>query len=193
MLNLYGYAFKEEWNLNKHMIIPYSLDDLSMDWKRKKITSKEIKEAISEITHKEIKDVKSRETLLEQLLTPEEIMKIADHTLKSLDKTFVLAFYESACRIGEILPTKIKDIEFDKYGCRVNSTGKTGFRPVRLCASAPALSNWLGNHSDRTNSNAFLFWGIEMNNYKKMFSHDATRKMIFESSKGSTLRILFFC
>lgn len=72
-------------------------------------------------------------------------------------------------------------------------TGKNGFRPVRLCASAPAISTWLGNHPDRTNPTAFLFCGIEMNNYKKMLSHDATRKMIIEGSKKSTLRILFFC
>jgi hypothetical protein len=53
----------------------------------------------------------------------------------------------------------------------------------------PIIYNWLSNHPNRINPNGFLFWGIEMNNYKKMFSHDATRKMIFEGSKGSTLKI----
>ena len=80
-----------------------------------------------------------------------------------------------------------------RMGVGLYITGKNGFRPVRLCASAPAISTWLGNHPDRTNPTAFLFCGIEMNNYKKMLSHDATRKMIIEGSKKSTLRILFFC
>jgi integrase len=179
----------EEWTKHDYCILTRRF----YQWieKEVKITSEETKEAISEITHKEIKKAKSREKLPEHLLTPEEVMKIADYTLNSRDKAFVLAFYESACRIGEILPTKIKDIEFDKYGCRVNITGKTGFRPVRLCASAPAISNWLDNHPDRKNPNAFLFCGIGRNNYKEMLSYDAARKVIFKSAEkvGITKRV----
>jgi integrase/recombinase XerD len=176
----------EEWTKHDYCILTRRF----YKWVEKevKITLKETKEAISEIAHKEIKKAKIREKLPEHLLTPEEVMQIADHTLNSRDKAFVLAFYESACRIGEILPTKIKDIEFDKYGCRINITGKTGFRPIRLCAAAPSIANWLGNHPDRTNINAFLFCGIGRNNYKEMFSYPTARKVIFEAADKAGIR-----
>ncbi len=176
----------EEWTKHDYCILTRRF----YKWVEKevKITLKETKEAISEIAHKEIKKAKIREKLPEHLLTPEEVMKIADNTLNSRDKAFVLAFYESACRIGEILPTKIKDIEFDKYGCRINITGKTGFRPIRLCAAALSIANWLGNHPDRTNINAFLFCGIGRNNYKEMFSYPTARKVIFEAADKAGIR-----
>ena len=139
-------------------------------------------EAIEYITSQHIKRAKSKEKLPEHLLTTEEVMKIADNTNSSRDKAFTLSLYESACRIGELLPVKLKDIEFDKYGVKINVTGKTGFRPVRICAASPAISNWLTNHPDRNNPNAFLFCGIGRNNYKDMLSYASARKIIFEAA-----------
>lgn len=179
----------EEWTKHDYCILTRRF----YQWMEKEVKkmSKETKEAISLVTHKEIKKAKSREKLPEHLLNTEEVMKIADYTLNSRDKAFVFTLYESACRIGEILPIKIKDIESDKYGCRINITGKTGFRPVRLCVSAPAISNWLVNHPDRANPDAFLFCGIGRNNYKEMLSYDAARKVIFEAAEkaGITKRV----
>lgn len=176
----------QEWTKHDYKVLTRRF----YQWMKKEVSikSKEIQDAIDEITTKEIKRAKSREKLPEHLLTTEEVMKIADNTLNSRDRAFVLVLYESACRIGEIIPVKIKDIQFDKYGCKINITGKGGFRPVRLCASAPAISNWLTNHPDRDNQDAFLFCGIGRTNYKEMLSYASARKMIFEAAKRAGIK-----
>lgn len=170
----------EEWTKSDYKVLTRRF----YQWIKKEIDikDKETKCAVREICSKEIKRAKSRQKLPEHLLTPEEVMQIADNTMNSRDKSFVLTLYESACRIGEIIPIKIKDIQFDQYGAIINITGKTGPRPVRLCASPPSISNWLTNHPDRDNNEAFLFCGIGRTNYKKMLSYEAARKIVFEAA-----------
>jgi len=60
---------------------------------------------------------KSNEKLPEEVLTEEEIKKLSETAYTTRDKAFVLALYESGCRIGEFLPLKIRNLSFDKYGC----------------------------------------------------------------------------
>jgi len=62
-----------------------------------------------------IKDSTNR-LLPEDILTEEEIKKIAENTTNSRDKAFVLALYEGGCRIGEFLTMKVKNLIFDEYG-----------------------------------------------------------------------------
>jgi len=102
------------------------------------IKSPDTIKAVDELCSLKIKRAKSREKLPEHQFTTEEILKLADNTANSRDRAFILALYESCCRIGEILPTRLKNIQFDKYGCKIFITGKTGVRPVRLIASQPA-------------------------------------------------------
>jgi site-specific recombinase XerD len=176
----------QEWTKHDYKVLTRRF----YQWVKNEITvkSNEIRLAIEEICNKEIKRAKSREKLPEHLLTSDEILKIADQTLNSRDRAFILSLYDSACRIGEILPVKIKDIEFDQYGCKINVTGKTGFRPIRLCASSQAISNWLTNHPDRNNPMAFLFCGLGKKNYKKMLSYESARKIIFEAAKRAGVK-----
>ena len=150
--------------------------------------SDDLKVAIDYISSQHIKRAKSKKKLPEHLLTTEEVMKLADNTTCSRDKAFTLTLYESACRIGEIIPIKIKDVEFDKYGVKINVTGKTGFRPVRICVAAPAISNWLTNHPDRNNPDAYLFCGIGRTNYKQMLSYASARKIIFEAAEKAGIK-----
>ena len=52
---------------------------------------------------------RSRIKLHSEILTVEEVNKIADHTLNPRDRALVLTLYESGARIGELLNLKIKD------------------------------------------------------------------------------------
>jgi integrase len=122
------------------------------------------------------------------MLTPEEILKMAENTTNSRDRAFILTFYESCTRIGEILPVKIKDCQFDEYGCKLLISGKTGYRPIRLIASAPAISNWLTNHPERENTDAFLFCGIGRNNQKEMLSYQSARYIIIDAAKRAGIK-----
>jgi integrase len=176
----------EEWTKHDYKVLTRRF----YQWIQKKVNIKsdETREAIDEICKKEIKRAKSREKRPEHLITGEEVRRIGEHTLNSRDNALVLGLYESACRIGEILPIRIKDVEFDKYGCIMSITGKTGARKVRLCASAPALANWKENHPDKTNPDAFFFCGIGQNNYKKMLSYVAARKVVFEAAQRAGIK-----
>ena len=153
--------------------------------------SKELQSAIDYIGKQKVKRAKSREKTPEHMLTPDEILKIAENTNNSRDRAFVLAFYESMCRIGEIIPVKIKDCEHDEMGSKIFVTGKTGRRYVRLVVASPAIANWLTNHPDRDNPEAYLFCGIGRNNQKEMLSYASARNIIFEAAKkaGITKRV----
>ena len=104
--------------------------------------------------------------LPEELLTTEDIKKMANATDNLRDRAFILFLYESGARIGEIMSIQLKHFEPDKYGAKVLiPKGKTGPRKIRIIASAPAISNWLSNHPDRNNKLSLLFCGIS--NYKR--------------------------
>ncbi len=109
---------------------------------------------------------KRNKKLPDELLSMDDVKKIANGTQNLRDRAFVLFLYESGARIGEIMSIRIKDFEGDKFGAKILiPEGKTGPRKIRIIASAPALSNWLTQHPDRKNKNSPLFCGIS--NYKK--------------------------
>jgi len=102
----------------------------------------------------------NRKKLPSELLTIEDVKKLAENTNNLRDRCFVLVLYESGARIGEILNLKLKDVEPDKYGSKIILDGKTGQRKIRLIASSPSISNWLLDHPDRDNKNSSLFCGL---------------------------------
>jgi len=101
----------------------------------------------------------------DDLLTSEDIKKLANHTNNLRDRAMVLVLYESAARIAELQNVKVKHVVFDKYGCLVDLHGKTGGRRIRLISSAPSISNWLTDHPKKAKPDfreSYLFcslWG----------------------------------
>ena len=175
-----------EWTKHDYKVIIRRfykwIDD---EFKEKSI---DLKESIEYILKQKIKRAKSKEKTPEHMLTPDEILKIADKTTNSRDRAFVITLYESMCRIGELIPVKLKDCENDELGTKMFITGKTGRRYVRLVVSSPAVANWLTNHPDRENPEAYLFCGIGRNNQKKMLSYSSARKIVFEASKKAGIK-----
>jgi integrase len=107
-----------------------------------------------------------------EILTEEEIKKLAEAAYTSRDKAFILALYESGCRIGEFLPLKLGQVQFDRYGCVLMVSGKTGERRVRLVASTLALQRWIEEHPAKNDPNAYLWCKIPSpNNPKWKNSH----------------------
>lgn len=108
--------------------------------------------------------VKAREpkngTMPEEIMVEEEIKELSSATYTSRDRAFVLALYESGCRIGEFLPLRIKHLSFDKFGVAFRVTGKTGDRRIRLVASTLPLQRWLEEHPDRNDPDAYLWCQI---------------------------------
>ena len=102
--------------------------------------------------------------LPEELLSEDDIKKLADAATSLRDKAFIMALYESGCRIGELLSLRLKNVSFDEYGAILRVTGKTGDRRVRVVSAAPILGSWLDIHPAKNDPEAAL-WPQSATNY----------------------------
>jgi integrase len=84
--------------------------------------------------------------LPEELLTEDDIGKLAKAAENSRDRAFVECAYETGGRVGELLNLRRKHVQFDDIGAVLIFSGKTGDRRVRLITTAPALSQWMLDH-----------------------------------------------
>jgi len=116
--------------------------------------------------------------LPEDLLTQEEVKKLAEAADNIRDKAFILALYESGCRIGELLSLKIKNVSFDNYGAVIILKGKTGGRRVRVVASSPALANWISNHPFRNDSDSPLWILIGSRNKNQIMKYSSVCSLL---------------
>jgi len=91
------------------------------------------------------------------LLTKAEVMAMVEAADNLLDRAFIMVLYESACRIGEMLNLKIKDVSIDQYGSAIVVKGKTGMRRIRLIESSPDLVLWMKNHPQKQDRDGPLF------------------------------------
>jgi integrase len=85
------------------------------------------------------------------ILTIEEIARLANSTTTVRDRAFVWTLYESGARIGELLGLRYQDVARSDYGgFLLHVDGKTGKRTIPLLEHAvPALSLWLKEHPAR--------------------------------------------
>jgi len=109
-------------------------------------------------------------------------LKLAESSNNIRDKAFVLTIGESGLRIGEFLPLKIRNLEFDQEGCIIKIISEKSLKPrtVRIIGSSPALSQWLSMHPYRNNPDAFVWidpnsngsshlaYGYALRNLKKL-------------------------
>ena len=108
--------------------------------------------------------VRHSHKLPEEILTPEEVVRLVETANNLRDKALVLTLYDSGCRIGEILTLQMKHAQFDSYGAVLIVDGKTGQRRVRLIMSAPKLGQWVENHPMRNDPEAPLWVTIGTRN-----------------------------
>jgi integrase/recombinase XerD len=82
--------------------------------------------------------------------------------------------YESGCRLGELLSSRIKHIEFTSFGCNMTfPEGKTGSRTVPLVYSRSFIKQWLDCHPQKQDNNAYLLVSVYQNgdSFRKMTEH----------------------
>lgn len=108
--------------------------------------------------------VKAADSLLpDQVLTEDEVRRMAETATNARDKALVLVLYESGCRVGELVPLAIKDIALDENGAVLMVSGKTGARRVRIIGAAPALAGWLQMHPAKDNPDSPLWVNLATN------------------------------
>lgn len=67
---------------------------------------------------------------------------------------------EVGCRIGELLSLRMKNMQFDQYGCIIIvPEGKTGSRRIRIIDknTTIALLNWLDLHPLKNDPEAYVW------------------------------------
>lgn len=94
---------------------------------------------------------------IEDIPTKEEINALLDNMPRAMDRCLVMVFLEGL-RLNEARNVKIKDIVDKKTHMIIYITvSKSKKRPVPVINSVPFIIEWLNQHPDRKNPNAFLF------------------------------------
>jgi len=93
----------------------------------------------------------------EQLITYKEYWKLVNNAKTFLDRAMISFHLESGCRVGEFIPLKIGNCIKDPLGIRVETIGKTGHRTFRLIESVPFLNQWLEEHPNGDDKDAYLW------------------------------------
>jgi len=131
---------------------------------------------------------KNQIKLPEEVLTLEEVEKLANAALNYRDKALIMALYESGARAGEFLPLKIKNVEFNDMGCKITLHGKTGSRKIPLIHSTPLIKAWLENHPGKDDPEAYLWCGLGYANKGEMLSHQALKKILVECAQRAGIK-----
>ena len=94
---------------------------------------------------------------IEELPTKEEINKLLDNMPRAMDRCLLMVFLEGL-RLNEARNVKIKDIvDKETHMIIYITVSKSKKRPVPVINSVPFIIEWLNQHPDRKNPNAFLF------------------------------------
>lgn len=169
-----------EWTKRDYKIIIRNY----MKWLRGMTEGNEYPEEVKWLKTK----LKNKTRLPEEILTEQEVLELAKHTNSSRDKAFVLAVYESGCRIDELRQLRIKHMSFDEYGCRLRVTGKTGDRVIRLVSSSPALSQWKENHPYKNDAEAFLWISQDTKNPYRPVSYTILHNILTGAGKKAGIQ-----
>lgn len=87
-----------------------------------------------------------KEITLNDLLTRDEVIKMAQHTTNPMHKALLWVAFESGGRPEEVLNLRKSDITFDVYGTKIFLSGAKSKRPSRLVSATEPLRDWLRKH-----------------------------------------------
>ena len=104
------------------------------------------------------------------LWTQEDDLLFFKYCPNKRDRCYHAISRDLSCRPHEILNIRIKDTNFkttaeDYQYAEVVVNGKTGSRPIPLISSIPYVKDWLDDHMQRSNPNAFLVPSKNRKNY----------------------------
>jgi site-specific recombinase XerD len=137
----------------------------------------------SEVRWIQTKRSRSNVFLPENLLTEDEVKRMAESCNNPRDRALILLIYETGGRVGEILSLSLGAISFDKYGAILTLVGKTGGRRVRIIFSAATLAEWLNHHPIKDDPDSPLWTSFDEVASKRRLEYGAFRKMLSSTAK----------
>jgi len=117
------------------------------------------------------------------LLTLEEIQKIAACAVNIRDKAFIWVYFESMRRLGEILSLRIRNVEFDDLGAHLLVNGKMGRDNARIITSAPMLASWLNIHPLRNDPDAPVWVTLNRKGEYRQITYGTVRYMLKDCAR----------
>lgn len=104
---------------------------------------------------------KNNQKLPEDMLSEDDVKRLIQVADTKLKKAFIATLYETGCRFGEIIFMRVKHIQFDQIEDqdigRIFLSGKTGGRRIIVVACVPYLKDWLNEHPEKDNPEAFIW------------------------------------
>jgi integrase/recombinase XerD len=91
------------------------------------------------------------------LLAPADVKQLISVTPDLRLKALIAVCYECGLRVGEALQMHVRDVDVQEQFAKLTVSGKTGPRVAYSIESLPLLTQWLDQHPDRKNPNAWLW------------------------------------
>lgn len=133
----------------------------------------------------EIKKSNGKRKLPRNLITFDDVKKIAEHTNNPRDRCLIITLFETGARISELTGLKISDVEPDKHGVRITlpNMTKSGARKLLLIWSAPSINLWLQHHPYKDDDSSYLFCGLQERSKGKELNYNHINRLIKEAGK----------
>ncbi len=96
--------------------------------------------------------------------------------------------FEGAFRTGELLNLRVGGIDFRDDHVLVSTYGKTGSKRVALVLSFKPLLEWLAEHPQRNDPNAFLWYSASPRNTSKRISYGYLRKHLKQYARNANIK-----
>ena len=97
---------------------------------------------------------------LPKILSEQEVYALIKGAENLRDRAITEVLWETACRVGELVNIRIKDLTFDEHGARIILRGKTGERVGRVVMGKADLLLLINNHPMKSDGNAHVFLGF---------------------------------
>jgi len=112
----------------------------------------------------------------DKLVAPEEMRILLETAVHPRARALVAVLEESACRKGELLSLRVRDVRRHETHMEIRVMGKTGERTIPLVRSVPALEAWLDAHPD-PRPRAPLFATVVSGEIRRMSKHTPNKLM----------------
>jgi len=121
---------------------------------------------------------------LPDVLSEDEVRKLANVCDKVRDRALILLTYESSRRNSEVRGLRIRDVKFDQYGAEVRfHSSKSEDANIRLILSAPSLQTLIEHHRHRDDPSAFVFYG-----YKNQITEQRFRQILRKAARKAGIK-----
>ena len=118
----------------------------------------------------------------DEMLTIDEVQRIIRACRTSRDRAMLAVLYEGALRPVEVIKMNWKQVEFDRYGAKLTTDGKTGKRRhIRLLMSSQYLAAWKADYPGGATSDSPIF--VQLRGAPARMTRGAMRQIIRRAAK----------